>query len=386
MSTVKVTNIQNASSASTNIVLDTNGNATVAGMVSPGYSFMRNKIINGAMMIDQRNGGTSISNGTGATDAFGVDRFSVYGNLASKFTSQQNSGSVTPPAGYRNYLGIVSSSAYSVLSGDLFVVRQKIEGYNVADFNYGTANAVTSTLSFWVRSSLTGTFGGSFTNSAGTRSYPFTYSISSANTWEFKTITIPGDTTGTWLTDNGIGLVVYFSMGSGTTYSGTAGSWAGSLYTSATGATSVVGTNAATWYITGVQLEAGTVATPFERRQYGQELALCQRYYLRSTPQNQATFGVGQVSGASTGVIYVSFPVQMRVAPTAIEQSGTASNYKMYTATTTFATCTSVPTHYLSTPFGSTVVFTSSTLSGTAGQATAGSSDGTGYLGWSVEL
>jgi hypothetical protein len=164
----------------------------------------------------------------------------------------------------------------------LFVIGQAIEGFNTADLDFGKATAKTVTLSFWVRSSLTGTFGGSLTNNASNRSYPFSYTINAANTWEQKSITIAGDTTGTWVgATNGVGLYVYFNLGSGSTYSGTAGAWAGSLLTAPTGATSVVGTNGATFYITGVQLEVGSTATPFERRLYNQELANCQRYYYR---------------------------------------------------------------------------------------------------------
>jgi len=242
---------------------------------------MRNRIINGAMVIDQRNAGASVTNTT--SNLYVTDRWNIYGQQASKFTAQQNAGSVTPPTGYKYYLGITSSSAYTVLSGDNFKVLQPIEGYNVSDLGWGASGASPVTLSFWVRSSLTGTFGGSFTNSAYDRSYPFTYTISSANTWEQKTVTIAGDTSGTWLTTNGIGVNVIFSMGMGTTQSGTAGAWAAGNYQSATGAVSVVGTNGATWYVTGVQLEAGTTASPFEYRQYGTELNLCQRYYQRQT-------------------------------------------------------------------------------------------------------
>ena len=192
---------------------------------------------------------------------------------------QQNAGSVTPPAGFTNYLGCTSTSAYTVGSGEIFYIRQSVEGFNIADLAWGTANAKTITISFWVRSSLTGTFGGALQNSAADRSYPFSYTISSANTWEQKSVTIAGDTSGTWLTTNGVGVGVQFSLGTGSTNSGTAGSWQAANLSSATGAVSVVGTNGATFYITGVQLEIGTSATPFERRLYGQELANCQRYY-----------------------------------------------------------------------------------------------------------
>ncbi len=247
-----------------------------------GINGFKNRIINGAMVIDQRNAGASV---TPTTDGqYGsCDRWSYFVSQASKFSVQQNAGSVTPPAGYTNYLGVTSLSAYTPTSNDYFGVVQKIEGFNVADLAYGTASAATVTLSFWVRSSLTGTFGGALCNGGYTRSYPFTYTISSANTWEQKTITIAGDTTGTWLTTNGSGLVVQLSLGAAGTNLGTAGAWTGSYKISATGATSVVGTNGATFYITGVQLEKGSTATSFDYRPYGTELALCQRYYEQYT-------------------------------------------------------------------------------------------------------
>jgi hypothetical protein len=265
----------------------------------------KNRIINGAMVIDQRNAGASVTNGVAFT--FPVDRFSIIGSVASKFTAQQNAGSVTPPAGFGNYLGFTSSSAYSIGAGDYFLFRHNIEGFNTADLAWGTASAATVTLSFWVRSSLTGTFGGAVQNSAQNRSYPFSYTISAANTWEQKSITIAGDTSGTWIgATNGIGLQLNLSLGTGATFSGTAGAWATSgIIFSATGATSVVGTNGATFYITGVQLEKGSTATSFDYRPYTTELQLCQRYY---------TFG--NTYYQSTTYNFRSFPVTMRAAPT----------------------------------------------------------------------
>lgn len=248
----------------------------------------KNRIINGAMMIDQRNAGASV---TPVSGQFSVDRWACYLTQASKFTIQR---STVAPEGFVNSLLITSSSAYSVTSSDFFLLNQAIEGFNIADLGWGTANAQPVTLSFRVRSSLTGTFGGSLTNSANNRSYPFTYTISSANTYETKTITIAGDTSGTWLNDNGAGIKVWFGLGVGSTYSGTAGSWSGSAFYSATGATSVVGTNGATFYITGVQLEKGSTATSFDYRPYGTELALCQRYYTK-------TYNQGVVAGTATG-------------------------------------------------------------------------------------
>jgi hypothetical protein len=245
-------------------------------------------------------------------------------NLSTKGTWQQNAGSVTPPVGFTNYLGFTSNSAYTLASGDFFSFYQPIEGYNVADLGFGTANAKTITLSFWVRSSLTGTFGGSLGNNGASRCYPYTYTINSANTWEQKSITIAGDTTGTWLTTSGNGLAVSLAFGVGTTYSGTAGSWAGANYLSATGATSVVGTNGATFYITGVQLEVGSSATGYEYVNYQTSLANCQRYYDKSynitTVPGTAT-GVGQMGVSGNGSPYgeymqLRYRTTMRVTPT----------------------------------------------------------------------
>jgi hypothetical protein len=275
----------------------------------------KNRIINGAMVIDQRNNGAS---GT-AIGGYTVDRWGYVASTSSKLTWQQNApslGSVAPPAGFTNYLGVTSSSSYSVPAGETYVLQQPIEGFNTADLGWGTANAKTVTLSFWVRSSLTGTFGGVITNSAANRSYPFTYTISAANTWEYETITIAGDTTGTWLTTNGVGVLLRFSLGTGSTLSGTAGAWSGSTFYSATGATSVVGTNGATFYITGVQLEVGSVATTFDYRPYGTELLLCQRY------ASQVGQGSGYALNSTTVRFTIAYPVQMRASPTITGFSG----------------------------------------------------------------
>jgi hypothetical protein len=310
MSTIKASNIQNGSSASVNIALNTDGSATFAQMpVPPSPYAMRNKIINGAMVIDQRNAGASVNNAAGGL--YTLDRWNTFGSQSAKFSIQQNAGSVTPPAGFSNYLGVTSLSAYTVGASESFSVRQYIEGFNSSDFNFGTANAITLTLSFWVRSSLTGNFGGCFYNGAASRFYPFTYSISSANTWEYKTITIAGDTTGTWIgATNGLGFAVQFSLGAGASVSGTAGVWTGSTALQPTGATSVVGTNGATFYLTGVQLEVGSVATPFERRLYNQELLMCQRYYQKTYVYNAGNSGVASVGTLAYG------PVNMRASPT----------------------------------------------------------------------
>ena len=281
------------------------------GRFSPISSVFRNRIINGNMVIDQRNAGASV---TPTATGYGLDRWVYAVSQSSKFSFQQNAGSVTPPAGYINYLGATSLSAYSITSTDFFLIRQAIEGLNIADLGWGTANAKTVTLSAWVYSSLTGTFGGYLSNSAENRSYPFTYTISVANTWTQISVTIAGDTSGTWLTTNGVGIRAAFSLGVGTTYSGTAGAWAGSLYLSATGATSVVGTSGATFYITGVQLEVGSSATGFEYVDYGTQLAMCQRY-LPAFRYNGAAGIIPvltQFNSTTTSRGYITFPVPTR--------------------------------------------------------------------------
>ena len=239
----------------------------------------RNKIINGAMVIDQRNAGASV---TITSSAYCLDRWLAYASQSSKYSVQQNAGSVTPPSGYAKYLGVTSLSSYAVTSTDYFLMTQLIEGLNTYDLNWGTSSASSVTLSFWVRSSLTGTFSGAVFQANTTNAcYVFTYTVNSANTWEYKTVTIAGPTIGTWPSTNAASIQVNFNLGSGSTnLTSSTGAWAaGANYFGSTGSQSVVGTNGATFYITGVQLEVGSVATPFERRQYGQELALCQRYY-----------------------------------------------------------------------------------------------------------
>jgi hypothetical protein len=300
------------------ITLDTSLNATMAGYVNAPNTFgYKNRLINGNMTIDQRNAGASVS----VNSQYTLDRWYGGSTQSSKYSVQQNAGSVTPPVGFTNYLGVTSSSAYSVLTGDTFWIQQPIEGLNIADLAWGTASAATVTLSFWVRSSLTGTFGGALTNSGASRSYPFSYTISAANTWEQKSVTITGDTTGTWLTTNGAGIVVRFGLGSGSTFTGTAGAWAASNLVQPTGSVSVVGTNGATFYITGVQLEKGSTATSFDFRPYGTELLLCQRYYENSNGsggvQTSADRYVVTTSAASSGLYPTfGFRVGKRIAPT----------------------------------------------------------------------
>jgi len=267
-------------------------------------SIMKNRIINGAMVISQRYGTTATAN---TINDYTLDRFAVYQTTTGKLITQQLSSS--PPVGFTNYLGITSQSAFSIGSGDYYVISQIVEGYNAADLGWGTANAKTVTLSFWVQSSLTGTFGGCIRNNSSPYypSYPFTYSISVANTWTQISVTIAGPTTGTWNTTNGGAFNVYFGLGVGSTLSGTAGSWQNTNLLGATGATSVVGTSGATFYITGVQLEVGSSATGFEYRQVTQELSLCQRYFYKTYNQSVVPAS-NSAAGGQAGALMLYIP------------------------------------------------------------------------------
>ncbi len=272
---------------------------------------LQNRIINGDMRIDQRYGGASVT--PTVDNTYVIDRFACRLSVASKYSVQQNQGGVTPPAGFTNYLGVTSLSAYTVGASEFFAIEQNIEGLNVTDFGWGTANAQPIAISLRVYSSLTGTFGAVIFNQSGTRSYPFTYTISSANTWTTIVVTIPGDTTGTWLTNNSTGLTVSFALGAGATVSGTAGAWAGSMYRSATGAVNVLGTNGATWKVTGLQLAKGSTDTPFEFLPYGMQLAQCQRYFTKGTDYVRWD---GYATAGALFSSYAKFPITMRVIPT----------------------------------------------------------------------
>jgi len=272
---------------------------------------MVNRIINGAMVIDQRNAGAAVT----ASGQYTLDRWVNYVSGSGAFTIQQSS---TAPSGFsKSMLFTVTTADSSLAAGDNYVFRQKIEGFNCADLTWGTASASAVTLSFWVRSSVTGTFGGAVANSVTDRSYPFTYTISSANTWEQKTITISGDTSGTWTTDNSSSIQLRFSLGSGSDAAFTANSWNSSNGWSATGATNLLATSGATFYITGVQLEKGSTATSFDYRPYGTELALCQRYCLRycgTTVYEDINCTMnGYNSTSAYGAIFTTVP--MRTSP-----------------------------------------------------------------------
>jgi len=300
----------------------------------------RNRIINGDMRIDQRNAGASVA--APANGAYTVDRWAAFTNGAGVYSVQR---STTAPAGFTNSLLCTVTTIDSSVSGtDYYMLQHKVEGFNSADFAWGSASAASVTLSFWVRSSITGTYSVKLGNSASDRFYIATYTISAANTWEQKTITLVGDTSGTWLTDNSTGIEIRFGMAIGSSFtSSTIGSWAaGNSFGATTASNNWIGTNGATFYITGVQLEAGTVAEQFERIDYGRQLIQCQRYYLKTFDQSVAPAqnagrtgnlrAYAWTTSANTVPIGITwqYPVEMRSNPiiTTFNPNNTNSSWR----------------------------------------------------------
>ena len=345
------------------------------------YTGFKNRIINGDMRIDQRSAGAAVT----ASGSFPVDRFIIANGTDGAFSAQQDSSA---PAGFVNSVKVTTTTADGTLTaGQNLNFQQRIEGTNVADLGWGTANAKTVTLSFWVRSSLTGTFGGALTNNDPNRCYPFAYTISVADTWEYKTVTIPGDTSGTWLTTTGSGIRVFFALGAGPDRSGTADAWTGSSAISPTGSVSVIGTLNATWYITGVQLEKGSTATSFDYRDYGRELAMCQRYYQKLGLSNGPILnGFNNSATGTTARGYVPAIVSMRSNPSALETTGTATDYRIIHSNTAIV-CNAVPTLISSTTTGlNALAYVASGLTLGQGSQISGAASATAYLAWSAEL
>ena len=271
----------------------------------------RNRIINGGMVLDQRNAGSSVSVST--SGVYVLDRWKNRANGGGVFSVQQSS---TAPAGFNTAVAYtVTTADSSIAAGDNYWIIQDIEGFNVADLGWGTANAQTVTVSFWVRASVTGTYNVALSNGiAYDRSFVSTYTVNAANTYEYKTITITGDTSGTWLKTNGGGISLVFNLGAGTSFQATANTWSAGFLQSTSGSTNLIATNGATFYITGVQLEAGSTASPFEYRLYGTELQLAQRYYQFDS----YVIWSGNVTNANTYYMYKSFAVPMRATPTLV--------------------------------------------------------------------
>ena len=293
--------------------------AELQGATQGGINGFKNRIINGAMVIDQRNAGASVT--TSGGDNIVPDRWLVYDTAGSKMSVQQVSDA---PTGLVKSQKITCLVATTPSSTDYYFDVQRIEGLNVSDLAWGTASAATVTLSFWVKSSLTGSFSGAFGNTLFSRSYPFSYTINAANTWEQKTVTVAGDTSGTWATDTSIGLQVLFDLGSGSSRAGTANTWSSNDYRKVTGSVSLINTLNATIQFTGVQLEKGSTATSFDYRPYGTELALCQRYFVELFGGTNAyqSMGLADTYSTTQGSYVLYLPVPMRTATPSLTTVG----------------------------------------------------------------
>jgi hypothetical protein len=316
---------------------------------TPQFYGFKNRIINGGMTIDQRNNGASVSVASG-TSPYCVDRWIAYNNLTNTFTAQQSS---VAPAGFsRSWLITNNASATSNAAGMYQLLGQRIEGNNIADLNWGTANAKTITVSFWVFTSQAGTYGGVVRcGAANNRFYGFSFTLA-ANTWTQVSTTIPGDTSGVYTTDNTNGIELLISLSCGSSFTGSAGSWSGSQILGITGQTQFNATGSATFYITGVQLEVGVTATSFDFRSIGQELALAQRYFCKSSSINVVAvnntafnttgmFASGAVGGYQSGFAWgesIKFPVSMRTEAitftfinTSLPAPGTSGQWSIFT-------------------------------------------------------
>ena len=359
--------------------------STSGGILGAGNaSIMKNRIINGAMVIDQRNAGASVT--VSSSGPYTLDRWYAQATQNSKYTVQQNAGSVTPPVGFTKYLGCTSSAATSLGATDYYCISQGIEGFNIADLNWGSASAKTITISAWVYSSLTGTFGGSLWTGVSGAYVPFSYSIASANTWTQISVTIAGPTIGSWNTTNGTGVSVNFSLGAGSTYSGgTAGTWSSTLYVQPSGCVNTISTSGATFYITGVQLEVGSSATGFEYVNYQTSLANCQRYYWQRNglASNNKIVATGAVYTSTDVRCCVPCPVTMRTIPTV---AFTGSGFGYERPNTSLGTI-GTPSSEARTAEAVYLTSGSGTTAGTAGNGTHWFiTDGTSNIGVSAEL
>jgi hypothetical protein len=345
----------------------------------------RNLIINGAMQVAQR--GTETTGISSGASYYTADRWNFTTGSGGTWTASQ---STTAPEGFSNSFKLECTTANASLSaGSLTGLQHAIEGQNLQHLKYGTANAETITMSFWVRSAKTGTYIAEIYGVDNARQISKAYTIDSADTWEFKTVTFEGDTIGSLDNDNNVSFWCVFWLVAGTDFT------SGTLstdWTANTNANRVVGqvnladTVGNTFYITGVQLEVGTVATPFEHRSYGEELALCQRYYVKITSSaSNDSFGIGVNEDTTRCFTHHAFPVPMRADPTALETTGTATDYEIRIPGTT-VTCSVVPEFVRASEYGSLIRFivSSGLTQGQGGQNRA--ANGNAFLAWSAEL
>jgi hypothetical protein len=337
----------------------------------------RNKIINGDMRIAQR--GTATITGS-ASAQYPVDRWIVYNGTGTVTFAQ----SAIAPTGYTNSLNATVTATGSYGASGYTEFGQMVEGFNCQDLAWGTASAKQITVSFWVRSSVTGTYNVAFQNNAQNRSYITSFTINTVNTWEYKTIQIPGDTSGTWTVNSTSGLRIWFNLGMGTNYDTTGNTWTAGNLGSTAGTVDFAANSGATFYITGVQIEVGAVATPFEFEDFGTTLTKCQRYYCRVY---SAYLGTGMAFSTTSSIVNVFFPTTMRVAPSALETTGVAANYFQVISNTGTQVCNAVPAHNNPSTDYCAVTAGSASTGLVQGNATfILAANGSVYFGFSAEL
>jgi hypothetical protein len=349
---------------------------------------LRNRLVNGSMLINQR-GNTSF-NLPSATGTYISDNWIAASNIASGVINVQTNSSIPAGSGLPGSITCITTTIRTIATGEYALLQTGIEGYRMYDLLFGNANAKTIALSFWVNATTTGTYGGSLINAGNSRSYPFTYTVNATNTWEQKTIVIPGDITGTWNNTTGLGVRINFVLGSGGTYLGTPNGWLAGNFFGGTGSSSILGAINRSISFAGVQFETGTAASSFDFRGYAQELADCQRYYYRQTVSGSSQAFFINLNATSTTISSgtIRFPVQMRQAPTALEQTGTAANYAVSFAGGALTNCSAVPSFSQASTYGAQTSFTvaSGLTAGQIGSLFTTSIGATAYLGWSAEM
>ena len=349
---------------------------------------LRNRLVNGSMLINQR--GNSSFSIPSATGTYICDNWIAGAVLGGGAITISNDSSVPTGTGFTNSINCSTTSTRTLGTSEYAVIQTGIEGYRMNDFNFGSASAKTIAISFWVYGSTAATYGGSIMNSGTSRSYPFSYTLNSTFAWEQKTIVIPGDITGTWNNAANLGMRINFLLAGGSNMLGTANTWATNNFYGATGNAGIMGAISRQLAFAGVQVEIGPSASSFDFKGYAQDLADCQRYYYRqkATTISQPFYVPVNAIGAASANAPIRFPVPMRVAPTALEQSGTAGNYGVIFLGS-ITTCSSVPTFGTATIFGATTVLTvtSGLTGGQAGQLVSSAASGSNaYLGWSAEM
>jgi hypothetical protein len=358
------------------------------GALSPQTGF-RNRIINGGMTIDQRNAGASVTNPGTSAVAYTLDRWAVRNATDAAVNVIQSTDAPTADFSYSIELDVTTADT-SIAAGQVYTLQQRVEGFNVVDLGFGKAGTRYFTVSFWHKHTKTGTYCAGFTNSAGNRAYPAEYTQAVADTWEQSFVTVPVDTTGTWLSTNGVGLLVYFVVAAGSDFQGTVNAWSAANTFATANQVNALDSTSNFFRITGVQLEKGSVATPFEFRSIGTELALCQRYYYKikgsDTASNTGTYSTGFSQTTTAGRALFTFPVPMRTFPSALEQSGTASDYRVILGSSGSTTCSAVPTYTSSSILIGDISWTVAS-GATANQGVFfASNSANSYLGWSAEL